>query len=657
MIKFRKIHAIFRQRCIRFLAIMLFLAFITGSSPILVFGDEYTASGHRVGSIPEKPAGGEEGSTSILADNMIVGNVIGIEATFGIARIQEYNPVTHTKVSEFSVPCPSGSCNGRGLAFDGVNFWYSILTGGLSFTGDGLIHKIGMSGGADILTISDGYGAGGRGIGAIDFIPGSTDMLVISYLPDNDTNGTPNLAGCIADDTNCLEEVRRLDTSGTTLGRCDIPFNNSGGTGVGTETLVVTASGTTFYADGGEADLMFIDEYKVPTSITAAGTLCDFVQNFSSTPVGIGGLDFDLAGQLVVSSTFATGIGNLDGSPYSSLVGGTFTTDTNIEDITIKKPSLGKIIIIKNVVPDGPQDFRFTHNIPSNPTIASPFFLDDDFSPPLSNMQTFLQVPAGSYTVTEMTVPGIPLRSIRCISTDPADSSGRVGNSAIIDLNSGETVTCTFVNGIAEAPCEDGMVSVPQAEDPMSMTTIRNKNIVKTMHIEKQIFDCELPQGDIPVIADVTIIAEIYEDLNTKSVISKQVEVVTCIKDPVAMRVMECALSIPTTDRIPVTNCQELTVNEEISITHPQEMNTIRKGSIAKTVEAQKEVFTCYFPDGPDQRGSENPNDKKVDLVIFTEIYQNLDTQTPADLQILSMKCVIKIDTVTVESCHFRTVL
>jgi hypothetical protein len=327
-------------------------------------------------------------------------------------------------------------------------------------------------------------------------------------------------------------------------------------------------------------------------------------------------------------------------------VGGTFTTDTNLEDITIKKPSPGKIIIIKDTVPNGPQDFRFIHNIPSSPAVPSPFFLDDDSSPPLPNMRTFLEVPAGSYTVTEMAFPGIPLRSIRCVSTDPTDSSDRVGNSAVIDLNSNETVTCTFVNGILEGPCEDGVVSIAQPEDSISMTTIRNGNIVKTIHAEKQIFDCELPQGDIPVIADVTIIAEIFEDLNTKSVISKQVEVVTCIKMNSTGVIVECNLSIPSQDRIPVTNCSENT-----DITHPQEMNTVRKGSTAKTIETQKEVFICIFSD------SDPTNDKKVDLVLFTNIFQNLNTQTSDDPQILSMKCVIKIDTVTVESCHFRTIL
>jgi hypothetical protein len=315
------------------------------------------------------------------------------------------------------------------------------------------------------------------------------------------------------------------------------------------------------------------------------------------------------------------------------------------ECFNVGQVPLGTIIIKKDTVPNDPQDFSFTHNITSNPAVPSPFKLDDDSNPTLSNMRTFLDVPAGSYTVTEMTVPSIPLLSIIC--ADPTGDSGRAGNSADIELDAGETVTCTFINGVQEAPCENGVLSVPQPEDAISMTTVRSGNIVKTIHAEKQIFDCDLMPDGVPVIADVTIIAEIYENISTKEVISKQVEVITCIKEESRGRVFECDLSIPSTDRIPVTNCTELPTE------HPQEMNTVRKGATAKTIETQKEVFICTFADGPDSPTTPSPNDKKVDLVLFTDIFQNLNTLTSQDPLILSMKCVIKIDNVTVESCRF----
>ncbi|MFY3739837.1 MAG: hypothetical protein HMLIMOIP_000256 [Candidatus Nitrosomirales archaeon] len=306
-------------------------------------------------------------------------------------------------------------------------------------------------------------------------------------------------------------------------------------------------------------------------------------------------------------------------------------------------PSLpGTIKIIKNTLPNDPQDFSFTHNITSNPAVQSPFKLDDDSNPTLSNTKTFLQVPAGSYRVTETTVLSIPLQSIVCI--DPTGDSFRSGNSADIELDAAETVTCTFTNGIVVPSCGTGRLP-EQPEDAISMTSIRSNSIIKTIHAEKQVFNCQLPQGSIPVIADVTIIAEIYQDINTKTVLSKQVEVVTCVKDPATIRVLECNLSIPSTDRVPVTNCQELPIE------HPQEMDTITKGSTAKTIETQKEVFTCTM-----NTPNDITDDKKVDLVLFTEIYQNLNTLTSQNPTMLSMKCVIKIDTVLVESCQFRQV-
>jgi hypothetical protein len=74
-------------------------------------------------------------------------------------------------------------------------------------------------------------------------------------------------------------------------------------------------------------------------------------------------------------------------------------------------------------------------------------------------------------------------------------------------------------------------------------------------------------------------------------------------------------------------NCSEVT-----DITHPQEMNTVTKGKLAKTVEAQKEVFYCTLSDD---------TTKKVDIVLFTEIYEDLNTQTTTSVQFLSARCVI----------------
>ncbi|MGH9922392.1 MAG: thrombospondin type 3 repeat-containing protein, partial [Nitrososphaerales archaeon] len=184
-----------------------------------------------------------------------------------------------------------------------------------------------------------------------------------------------------------------------------------------------------------------------------------------------------------------------------------------------------------------------------------------------------------------------------------------------------------------------------QPEDPISMNTVRSGNIAKTIHAEKQIFGCQLEQGNLLVTLDVTIFAEIYESMNTQSIASKQVLVITCMKN--SHTLIGCIDEIPSTDVAPVRNCTEEPIG------HPQEMNTVNKGKIVKTVEAQKEVFRCDF-------GNTNASDdKKVDLVVFTEIWEDLSKipNNPVVKKAFeSFRCVTSIDTAKVESCQFAPI-
>ena len=181
--------------------------------------------------------------------------------------------------------------------------------------------------------------------------------------------------------------------------------------------------------------------------------------------------------------------------------------------------------------------------------------------------------------------------------------------------------------------------------DPISMNTVRAKDIAKTIHVEKEIFECLLIQGDLPVIVDLTTIAEIYENMTSKSIIRKQAEVVTCIKDPKQADVIGCSMTIPSTNAVPVgSKC--VAIND---FANPQEMNTVNKGKIVKTIEAQKEVFYCWVGNV----------EKKVDVVIFKEIWEDV-SKLPNDPVISEsfekFRCVVKIDTASVESCVFSGV-
>ncbi|MGH7909636.1 MAG: hypothetical protein ACRENW_07290, partial [Thermodesulfobacteriota bacterium] len=86
-----------------------------------------------------------------------------------------------------------------------------------------------------------------------------------------------------------------------------------------------------------------------------------------------------------------------------------------------------------------------------------------------------------------------------------------------------------------------------------------------------------------------------------------------------------------------------------------QVMNTVLKGFLVKTIHAQKEVFECTFDN------TDPADDVRVDLVVFTEIFENLSkiTQTPPQDTIirtnfLSFRCITSLETLVVQSCIFE---
>jgi|GEM_PF-2387559 len=208
-----------------------------------------------------------------------------------------------------------------------------------------------------------------------------------------------------------------------------------------------------------------------------------------------------------------------------------------------------------------------------------------------------------------------------------------------------------------------------QPEDAVSMNTVKNGNIVKTIHAEKEIFRCFTEQGGLPLIVDMSVFVEIFENIATKEVLSKQARVITCMKSPDTAILIDCESKPIPTDVAPVRNCRddavaiefpvfllstgeqvgtwgpdEITINE-VFPTHPQEMNTVNKGNTVKTVETQKEVFLCNLdhPTNLDELGSTNDiiltcipvdgvllcviipvNEKKVEVLTITEIWENL---------------------------------
>jgi hypothetical protein len=120
-----------------------------------------------------------------------------------------------------------------------------------------------------------------------------------------------------------------------------------------------------------------------------------------------------------------------DGSPVSNVNVAAGETVT----CTFANRKLGKIIVVKDAVPDDPQDFNFTAGGGLSP---ASFQLDDDVDGTLSNTRTYNDItPASGYTVAETLPVGWLQLSATCSDGSPVTN---------VNVSAGETVTCTFVN-------------------------------------------------------------------------------------------------------------------------------------------------------------------------------------------------------------------
>src|SRR5450756_1150294 len=137
-------------------------------------------------------------------------------------------------------------------------------------------------------------------------------------------------------------------------------------------------------------------------------------------------------------------------------------------------PTTGTITVIKNTVPDGPQDFSFTI---AGGLYASTFSLDDDANDTLSNTYVFGGLP-GTYTVTEGAVTGYTLTNGGTTSSDlyAATVWNLPARTATVTLGAGGSATVTFTNThIAPTPTTGTITviknTVPDGPQDFSFTT------------------------------------------------------------------------------------------------------------------------------------------------------------------------------------------
>ena len=132
-----------------------------------------------------------------------------------------------------------------------------------------------------------------------------------------------------------------------------------------------------------------------------------------------------------------------------------------------------KLTIVKDTVPNGPQDFSYSSTGGLNP---ASFILDDDSDGTRSDRQVYEQIPPGTYTVTETKVNGFDLTTLTCSDATSSGSSGTaesVNNvltgKVTITLNSLGDLTCTYVNTqrsslIIKKTAKDASTAVSGAE-------------------------------------------------------------------------------------------------------------------------------------------------------------------------------------------------
>ncbi|MFY3742017.1 MAG: hypothetical protein HMLIMOIP_002479 [Candidatus Nitrosomirales archaeon] len=97
-----------------------------------------------------------------------------------------------------------------------------------------------------------------------------------------------------------------------------------------------------------------------------------------------------------------------------------------------------------------------------------------------------------------------------------------------------------------------------------------------------------------------------------------------------------CDVETPSSDPIFVVNCNQTREDRFIDTDTSLRVNTVSKGKIVKTIEAEKQIYFCDLDDNDDtgtspfrfaceEQGNEPCGiEKKVERVLFTEIWEDL---------------------------------
>ena len=178
----------------------------------------------------------------------------------------------------------------------------------------------------------------------------------------------------------------------------------------------------------------------------------------------------------------------------SSLSAATIFAQNDAADTPEQVAETGTIVI--NTVSDpaaGDSDFSFANDIEE----PNSFVLN----PANSGSKTFLNVPVGTYTVSEddPSEQKYVLSGLACEDSEETGATSTVSNNtATINLDSGETVTCTFTNTLVP----DGVITIFKQSDPKDGTdfdfTLNGSETTPVFKFEWAIEGIDIPQFVIP---------------------------------------------------------------------------------------------------------------------------------------------------------------
>ena len=246
------------------------------------------------------------------------GSIFVIQACPSNCVIQEWDPINKIMVNQFF---PAGTGNGRGLAFDGTDLWYSSLS-------DPLIHKVAITGGPDITTIP-APAAGLDFVGGLDYDFSTNTLVVVSESLGKATN-----------------QISVINpANGTLLADCTNPT-----TGNESLAIAVDAGGNTFWSNGGLLETNLV-QYFLPT-VPNQGLCTPTGNSFNPTSVPISWVDFDEAGSFIAGNGFTGIVNDLNGNPIAAPVD-SFATGISVGGMTTTAvPTVvgGELLPIDNTV-------------------------------------------------------------------------------------------------------------------------------------------------------------------------------------------------------------------------------------------------------------------------------------------------------------------